>query len=1028
MDAIWARSRRTHIKPFSAPTIWCRRIIVGLVLLFAALWTNGSVRAEETAVRDILILHSYHHGYKWTDDITAGLGAVLSRSNLPIALHVEYMDTKRVASPDYESELAAFYRKKFQDISFDLIVCSDNNAVTFMATHGRALFPSTPVVFCGFNYLRKEDMADLEGFTGVNEEADLKGGLDLALGLHPDARTVYIINDRTPTGQRVMERLREIIPRFEGRVDFIWLDNLAMPDLIATLRTLQEGALVFYTFLFRDASGRFFEYDESIQMISRNCTVPIYGAWDFNLGHGIVGGLLTSGYHQGEAAGELALRILNGAPVDQVPIIAESPNRYMFDFEKLKMFNIKINRLPTEAIIINQPPSLYQQYRHALWVGLAGLMLQLAIIFFLTMSIIRRRRAEKAIYQSHQRLNRILETANEGFWEVDQNAVSLNVNAELCKILDRTRSEIIGHPIYEFADAGNRLIFENQVAQRQKGERSQYEIALQRPDGSTVHCQFNSSPLYDELGRIAGSFAMVTDISQRKRDEDRIKNREAMLRAIYESTENGIVVVDLNGRISHMNRRFRDLFPTPPIGAESQDVPILKKWLKAHVSHSEIPEILQRSSFATQHEMTSRMRCLNGQIVDVTCYPLQLETRMFEGTVVSFRDITERLKLESQLLQSQKMEALGTLTSGIAHDFNNILAAILGYTEILQYQFKHEPEALKKISRVLKASHRAKALVQQIHSFSRPQQIEPRPLCAGLIVKEVVKLLQASLPANITVQIDKRAKQDSITVDPSQIHQVIMNLFTNAVHAMQKEGGMLTVILDKICLENPKQFLDITLPAGDYFLLKVKDTGYGMPPQIVEKIFDPYFTTKEKGRGTGLGLSVTLSIVKKHGGAIQVDSSEWQGSVFSVYLPLSQYATPTVVEKLPPLLTGTGRILLVDDEPDLAAMMKEMLLHLGYEAVAFTDSQQARSVFEDTPHIFDLAIVDMAMPGLSGQKLAETMREIRPGMPIILCTGYKDRPLTELSQQRLFDEILIKPIELSDLAEILHKALTSSKK
>ena len=1017
---------RFSLKLLQSSRLWLRSAGITLTVVLASFFLSHPGHADPVSPTDILILHSYHYGYKWTDDITRGLDDTLSQSPVPLALHVEYMDTKRVASPNYDEELAAFYQKKFQGISFAVIVCSDNNAAQFMASLGRNIFPDTPVVFCGFNFLRKEDLVDLKGFTGVNEEADLSAGIDLALTLHPETTTLYIINDRTPTGLRVMDRLDEIVPSYKDRVDFTFLDNLSMPDLLATLRTLSEGDLVFHTFFFRDQSGRFFEYDDSIQQIADNCPVPIYGAWDFSLGNGIIGGLLTSGYFQGQAAGKLALRILDGEPVDELPIITESPNRYMFDYQRMAAFKISPEQLPPDSIIINKPPSLYQQYRHAVWAGIAGLMLQLAIIFYLTSNIMRRRSVERTIRQNQNRLNMILETANEGFWEIDPHAVGVNVNAELCAMLQRTRTEIIGHPLYEFTDAAHQAIFKEQLAKRRHGERSQYENILLRPDGTAVHCQFNSSPLYDEAGRFTGSFAMVTDISQRKHAENTLKNREAMLRAIFESTDSGIAVIDETGRISQMNNRFHHLFLPTDDPPSRNHAATLKERLSPYLSHSAIPEAIHKPSILSSSEKSWRVRCRNGRVLDVTAYPLQCDDNHSGGYVFSFRDVTDRIRLESQLLQSQKMEALGTLTSGIAHDFNNILAAILGYTEILQYQFKHRPDALKKIARVLKASHRAKALVQQIHSFSRPQQIEPKPFRAGLIVKEVIKLLQASLPANITIKIDGRTKRDTVTVDPGQIHQVLMNLCSNAVHAMRSEGGELTVILDNVRFDCSKHFMDIVLPEGDYLLLQVNDTGHGMPLGMEDKIFDPYFTTKAKGQGTGLGLSVTLGIVKNHGGAIQVKSIDRQGTRFMVYLPLAEDATPDSDDILPQLTMGNGKVLLVDDESDLIEMMKEMIHHLGYQPTAFTDSRRALAAFRDKPEAFDVAILDMAMPGLSGVELAEAMRKIRPAMPIILCTGYKDQPVADPHLSNVFNRVLMKPLELHLLAEAIDRVLTSS--
>lgn len=1011
-------SPQDHLRLIRADTI--------LSVLLATVCLACPSYAQDEAPKKVLVLHSYHHGYKWTDDIAEGLKAAFSESPLRMVLYVEHMDTKRTASYGYYESLATFYHKKYYGQKFDIIVCSDNNAVEFMSSYGRKLFPDIPVVFCGFNFLREKDLIRLEGFTGVNEEADLKAGLDLAMRIHPDTTTIYVINDRTPTGARVMGRLREITSDYADRTNFVFLDNLAMQDLLVTLRSLSPGDLVFYTFFFRDQSNRFFEYDESIRLIAESCPVPIYGAWDFSLGNGIVGGLLTSGYHQGQAAGQLALEILNGKSTGELPVVFDSPNHYMFDDQYLKKFKIDRDRLPADAILINKPPSIYHQYRHAVLTGLAAFAFQLCIIFFLTISIVRRRRVEKTILQSGKRLNMILETANEGFWEISPGAIGLNVNAELCRILNRTREQIVGHSIFTFTDDANRSIFETHLAKRRHGKRSQYEIALQKSDGKAIHCQFNSSPLFDEQGRFIGSFAMVTDISQRKRSEKALRKREAMLRALFEATDNAIVVVSATGHISQMNDRFSTIFPMPKREDNNRLAPPMtfKDLLKPHIAQREIPDHFNQPSIASQKKITSRIRCRNGRVIDVSCYPLQLDKDRNNDFVFNFRDITENIRLESQLLQSQKMEALGTLTSGIAHDFNNILAAILGYAEILKYQFKDRPNAIQKISRILKASHRAKALVQQIHSFSRPQHIEPRAFPAGLIVKEVVKLLQASIPSDISIQIDTRTKRDTVTVDPGQIHQVIMNLCTNAVHAMQDEGGVLTVILDNERFETNQQFLDIMLSEGTYLSLQVKDTGHGMSPELVTKIFDPYFTTKEKGRGTGLGLSVTLGIVKNHGGAIKVKSNKWHGTDFTVYLPLSGDAEPSK-QKLPRSLpTGAGRIFLVDDEPDVIGMMKEMVLQLGYQATSFRDSQKALEAFEKHSDKFDLAVVDMAMPGLSGVNLAKALRRIRPSIPIILCTGYKDETIHTRDVKALFNHVLMKPLEMHTLAETMRRTLS----
>lgn len=369
---------------------WC-------FLLASLILASWSGTAWAGAPRQVLILNSYHKGYKWTDDINKGIESVLTSQGNPISIRVEYMDTKRISDDTYYGLLKEIYRYKFKRIRFEVILCSDDNAFNFLRQFGDELFPGIPKVFCGVNYFKPFDLAGYPWFTGVNEEVDIRAAIDVILRLHPDTRQIVVVNDTTTTGQKIHGKLMELVPVFRDRVSFSFLEDMDMPDILAQLKRLPPDAIVFYTLFFRDKSGTFFEFDESISLVSGASDVPVYGAWDFSLNHGIVGGMLTSGFYQGEAAAKIALRILGGEHIRNIPVIQKSPNRYMFDFRQLSRFEISIRDLPRGSSIINRPLSIYTQYRNLIWGTVLGFTGLTGIIILLLINIFRRKRVEQEL-------------------------------------------------------------------------------------------------------------------------------------------------------------------------------------------------------------------------------------------------------------------------------------------------------------------------------------------------------------------------------------------------------------------------------------------------------------------------------------------------------------------------------------------------------------------------------------------------------------------------------------------------------
>jgi len=395
------------------------------------------------------------------------------------------------------------------------------------------------------------------------------------------------------------------------------------------------------------------------------------------------------------------------------------------------------------------------------------------------------------------------------------------------------------------------------------------------------------------------------------------------------------------------------------------------------------------------------------------------------------RDITESIaarrkvkNLEQQLFQAQKMEAIGTLAGGIAHDFNNILSAISGHTELALMGIPEQIEGREHLESVMTACDRAIDLVRQILTFSRHTEQEKRPVNLSLIVKEVIKLLRASLPAFIDIKLDLKTEQGIIEANPSQIHQVLMNLATNAGHAMGDKSGILGIGLSNLDIDSASAGFYPDLLPGPHLRLTVSDTGHGIPAENMARIFDPYFTTKEKEQGTGLGLSVAHGIIKSCKGAISVYSEPGRGSAFHIYLPrVTPDGHGLSLKTMEPPLTGEGWILFVDDEQILIDIGKQMLERLGYEVLTRTGSYDALELFRQQPDQIDLVITNMTMPNMTGDKLAQQLMEIRPDILIILCTGFSEMMTEKRAKDMGIHAFIMKPFNFHELAKTVHRVL-----
>ena len=383
----------------------------------------------------------------------------------------------------------------------------------------------------------------------------------------------------------------------------------------------------------------------------------------------------------------------------------------------------------------------------------------------------------------------------------------------------------------------------------------------------------------------------------------------------------------------------------------------------------------------------------------------------------------EKERLQSQLQQAQKMKSIGTLAGGVAHDFNNILGIILGNTELAMDDIPEWNPARQNLDEVKNACLRAKDVVKQILSFTRKSEVELRPFNIGLVVAESLKLLRASIPTSVDIRQDISMDMDYILGDPTQINQIMINLCTNAAHAMEDDGGILEVSVKNIMIHEDALSPYSELKAGPHAELRVSDTGNGIRPEVMERIFDPYFTTKDVGKGTGLGLSVVHGIVNSHHGKISVESKTGKGTTFNIVFPALVRKIKDKPKEIQELPKGKERILFVDDEASMVKLYQQRLEKLGYRVTAKTDSSEALAFFRAHPDQIDLIITDMTMPHLTGDKLAEEILKIRPHIPIILCTGYSQRMSDDRAKELGIREYLEKPMEKETLAKSIRDLL-----
>ncbi len=646
------------------------------------------------------------------------------------------------------------------------------------------------------------------------------------------------------------------------------------------------------------------------------------------------------------------------------------------------------------------------------------------------------KRAEQALRESEHLLQRIFEFLPVGMWFADRQGKLIKGNPAGIRIWGaEPRVGMAEYGVFKARrlPSGEEILPDDWALARTIREGTVVTdelLEIDAFDGSKKAILNYTAPVWDEEGRIDGAVIVNLDVTERIKAEEALRQSEERFRRIFENSVVGLFESTPAGRFVNVNRAFADMLGyDSPEDLVSSISDIATQYYANPEDRRRYQRLLMEKGTVENFEFEVRRK-------DGTSMWVSNSTRAYfdaAGKVVRYEgivgDISERKKaeedkekLQTRLLHAQKMEAIGTLAGGIAHDFNNILSSIIGFTELAMDDVPVGSSTLENLQEVYSAGKRARELVRQILTFSRQNHMKPRAIRLKPIVEDALRFLRSTVPASI--EIRKRLDSSAfIMADPAQLHQILLNLCTNAAQAMEAKGGILEVLLEEKIIGEESGSDPLDLAPGRYARICVSDTGPGIPAGALDFIFEPYFTTKGVGEGTGLGLAVVHGIVRQYKGNISVESESGKGARFIVHLPVVQGREAVTAPTTETLPVGDERLLIVEDEEPIARMLRKLLGGLGYEVTAKTDSREALELFRSDPGAFDLVITDMTMPHMDGDRLARELLEVRPDLPIILCTGYSRQLSEEKARATGIKAFAWKPLDRAAIARTIRNLL-----
>jgi PAS domain S-box-containing protein len=846
----------------------------------------------------VVVIHSYHYGFTWSDSISEGVQAVFRESAREAEIKFEFLDTRFNSSGLYLRGIAKALKVKYEHHKVDVVIASDDHALNFMLTHGRRIFSGVPVVFCSVSGYKPE-MRGLLKLTGLMESIDIRSTIETALRLHPDTEEIAVILDKSRTGQALKKKTEEALGSFADRIKIRYLEDLTVEQLKHELPKLNKKTVVIL-FIFRpDETGRVLSHEQNLLRLRPYCPFPIYAVWQFYLGHGIVGGKLTNGFEEGRMAARMALRIIKGEDAADIPLEV-SPVEYMFDHLELERFGIEPEALPQNSILINKPFSFYETNKTLIWVVVVTFLAMISIITALIVNIAARKSAEKTLRESEEKYRLLADNVSDNIWVLDLDTLRISyISPSIEGITGYSAQEVMGLRLKDVLTPSS-LNVATQVL------TEELSLADSNADPS------RSRTLELENYHKDGSIIWV----------------EASMRFIYDE---------------------------------------------------------------------------NGQLVSIL------------GVT---RDISDRKRLQNQLQKAQKMESLGLMAGGIAHDLNNILSGIVSYPDLLLLDLPEESPFREPIETIKESGDRAAEIVADLLTVARGVTISKEPLNLNKIVQEYTDSAEQRKLEKKHPMIKLRKVFDpeilDINCSPAHIKKSIMNLVINAYEAIEDHGTVTITTMNRY-LDEPLKGYEY-VKKGEYVMLTVSDDGSGISVKDLERVFEPFYTTKVMGRsGTGLGLAVVWNTIQDHDGYINVETGI-NGTVFELYFPARREDLFVEKEDVTPTdYMGHGeKILVIDDESNQRKIACGLLKRLNYSAEAVSNGEAAVEYVKE--QVVDLILLDMIMPkGMNGRETYEAIIKIRPGQKAIITSGFSETEDVKATQRLGAGKYVKKPYSLEKI-------------
>lgn len=1004
-----------------------------LILLFLVSFALPGPVASEPARRPssqsgrpiVLVLESFQQGNPIPDSVVNGLIASFQASKHEQDLYIVHLNLVRASGSGYRTKLSEMLHAEFQDKKIGMVIIQGTPAARFLVDKLKDLCPEVVMA------ITVPDLAPLRELHRklivAPWRVDPAGTLRAALAIFPKTRRVFVVTGAEDSLLPFLKEARQAFLPWQGKLDFEYSNHMTYEEMLKRSSSLPPNTIILYSPFFIDAAGRSFVPAEVVKQICRTADSPVFATLEPYLGSGIVGGSLLRTEDIGKVAGKAALAYLGGRVALHTPVtILQATCQKMFDFLELKRWGADFSRLPEGSVVVNTPKTLWGQYRAEVIAAAMTFSVLTGFVVLLFIMNTRLKRSSDAARESEARFRAIFDSIPEAVLLADGDRRILLSNPSFTRSFGYEAAEVIGRTT-EFLYADPADYVEQGLLRFGKGKDNDgvpYEMSYRRKDGSVFQAESIAAHVLVKDGAPLGLMTIHRDITESKLATAALQESEKVYRDLFNNTQVAMFRTRLDGsEILNANEKFLELFG----------------WNREEIIGG--PSVVHWADPAQRDEMVRRLKA-EGRVVDFECKMLNKQAELRDCIVSlslyreeailigSIMDVTglnrakrERDALQEQLNQAQRLESVGRLAGGVAHDFNNMLGVILGHAELAMQQLDPEDSLLAALTEIRKAAARSADLTKQLLAFARRQTIAPRVLDLNETVEGTLNMLRRLIGEDIALAWLPAPSAQSVRVDPSQIDQLLTNLCVNARDAISGIGNI-TIETGAACFDDEYCTVHSGFIPGEFVMLAVSDDGLGMDRETLGKIFEPFYTTKGVGEGTGLGLSTVYGIVKQNNGFINVYSEPGQGTTFKIYLPRAE-SENSENSPAPPArdLRGKETVLLVEDEEPLLVLGKTILQRHGYEVLTTNSPMEALRMVQEYSGPVHLLITDVVMPEMNGKDLRDKLVILKPDLKGIFMSGYT---ANVIAHHGILDEgvsFLQKPFSVQALLEKVRDVL-----